>query len=528
MLRKIQNHLLLHHPLLWNTRIVTLLAVMIPLHILFFIAGYTHGAIDFTETDSRDIFDDTPVVVVFFSVLITVFVFIVWVVFYFRNNAFKAFYPKSNSSLYKEWLILVLACILNCSYCASFLYGTDFRQRNYLSEEEFSRRIDIISMASLFADGSFQHSADIYVTVNNESVQMYRDWFEFRGRKYELNSLINKNITEFSYSAGKRDSLNELRVKRWLVENRKDSVLWLMREFEKIVKSHDLKANVNPERWLSLTYNYPEFNDYITVGRIDHYEEGEVEEYHEYSEITDETVVTTEFVGKNAVIEGDGIDRTSNDVKIVKGRTYIYPKNYVPLKQLTEAYGTISKAWVRPVVDGTFVIIFVCLGIGISLVIFSFRVTSGRSWLIAVVAFGITAVITGILNIVLQEVTRHYDSPFRRNEEAVYLGFWLAIAILLFVYFFTRKSSKGRSDIALNILLWLSPFVLPTIGFMLLEYFEATAVYTNNVRISEANILEIWLKNDPIQFILFCMAAFIAFMYFFSVRIKKWRGLAED
>src|SRR5690606_17206851 len=103
MFKKIQNYLLIHHPLLWNIKIVPAFSVALLFHILFFLIGYVNDEINFSENSLYDYGLDTGIVV-FFSILITLLFFVMWFFYYMRNNAFKAFYPVSNKSLYSEWL----------------------------------------------------------------------------------------------------------------------------------------------------------------------------------------------------------------------------------------------------------------------------------------------------------------------------------------------------------------------------------------------------------------------------------------
>ena len=90
MLDKIQNNLLLTRPLLWNMRIVPVIAVTVALHIIFFITGYISGTIHFTDTSYWS-YDSGSAVMVFFAITLAILVTVIWLVFYFRNNAYKSF-----------------------------------------------------------------------------------------------------------------------------------------------------------------------------------------------------------------------------------------------------------------------------------------------------------------------------------------------------------------------------------------------------------------------------------------------------
>ncbi|MFT7352121.1 MAG: hypothetical protein ACI9XR_001891 [Flavobacterium sp.] len=103
MIKNIQNTLLIKQPLLWNTKIISITIFALAIHIIFFVIGFAQGGVDFTETNSNyssSIFNDS--IIVFFSVLVSILLFIFWLVNFFKNNALKSFYPKNNLSLFKE------------------------------------------------------------------------------------------------------------------------------------------------------------------------------------------------------------------------------------------------------------------------------------------------------------------------------------------------------------------------------------------------------------------------------------------
>lgn len=531
MFRKIQHQLLLRYPLLWNLRIVPLLAVGLLFNILFFTAGLIYGAIDFGPDNDSYYIDATPVIAIMLSIVLSALIIIIWLVFYLRNNAFKSFYPQGNTSLYKEWLLILLVFIMNCCYPLSFLYGEDVRGRGYFAEEELSHRLDVISMAALFADGGFQDDGEYYVEQNGETVLKQRNYITYRNKRYPLRSLFNRPTGNFSYQAGK-DSLNEIRVKNWLYENRKDSVLWLMREFDKIVKSHNAPTNVTPEKWLELVYDYPDFTNYITVGRVERYEAGEPMMAGEYS--ADTIAVEVPDMDDEAT-KWRNLDTISNNIRIIDSIMYVYPKYVVPLRQLEYAYADVSRSYTDPLADWGVMTACTCIALGISLLLFSFRVTSGRTWLISLVAFGVTALLIGILNFLMTRVTPS-GSFFRRNDEEAYFIWWIVIVIILLAYFFSKRQTKGKSGIILNVLLWLTPWVLPVLIFVSAEitgYFTWRRITNEELdywqlREVYKSPYEAFVDDNPGPIMAGCFVAFILFMYFFTKSIKRWKGVAES
>ena len=503
MFKNIQNYLLLNHPLLWNLRVIPATIIMVAIHLIFFGIGYDRGAVDFTKSSFDYDYDGTGAIIIFFGVIISILFFIGWIVFYLRNNAFKSFYPQSSNSIYAEWFIIAAICIFNCGYSGTFIYGKDVRARSYFNEQEFSRRIDIISMASVFVRGSYIDKAENFKLKDGKRIRVISTTYKFKGKDYKLTSLLNKNLRSFSYQYGVKDSLNELRVKNWLYNNRKDSVLWLMTEFDKIAKSHKLKCNVTPAKWLSLIYNYPDFTKFTVIGKIEGYRAGSYD-YDPDQEYSDDGV---------AVEWQQQSDTLMSDTKIINGMQYIYPKYYVPLQQLTNAYDTISASWENPDADMDLLIVFIYAGVLLSMFIFSYRVTSGRSWLIALVTVGITAIVVGGLTIAA-------------NAEKMFSVIWLLVIVALAIYFI-RKSivglHKGNSAIVLNSLLWVGVAFVP----LLYSFSKSVLSATRYDYIDSADPAYLWLKKYE-DIIMALNIIFVAvYMYFFTIAIKKWKGIAE-
>ncbi|TRW23403.1 hypothetical protein FMM05_14520 [Flavobacterium zepuense] len=519
MFNKIQNRLLLNHPLLWNTRIVTALIIATVINIIFFIGGYIYGAIDFTEYKSADYYvDETIAFVTFFSVILSLLLFIIWLVYYLRNNAYKYFYPKQKASLYKEWLLIFVICLINCLYTVSFLYGKEVRLKGYYTEAEALKRLDVISKASMFADNTWHFEADTIINEKN----IHREYFTYKGKKYLFRSLVNMETYSFSLQDHEQDSVNRVTVQQWLVANKKDSVNHVMQQLLQIAKEHNLKANLTPQQWLDNVYNYPDFNKYLVIGANDyapvHGYDYRYERNSDLNEDLSEYDLTLKY------------DAESNIVRIVDGKKEIDPKYYIPLDQLEYAYSKISEGWTNPPLQPEILIVVLYLSIGLSLIIFSFRVTSGRDWLIALVSFGVTAIITGVVSALITNV--FFRNVMLIDDEFFFLTIWVVIVLLLlcyFIYIAKKNASKGISAIIINHLLWLLPAVIPVIAAIV---FDISKEFNEQIPVDEGyvtiyNPVYLFLENYIMLIVALNILLVFAYMYFFTVSIKKWKGIAE-
>lgn len=517
MLKKTQNYLLLNHSLLWNIKFVPVFIITVLINIIFFVSGYIDGEIDFTRTEDYRYHSSVPEIVVFLSIILSAIVLILWIVFYIRNNAFKTFYQKKRISLFKEWLLIFILCIINCSYFICFMYAYELRAKHYYDKEELVRRLDIITKASIFTNSGYQRPAD--TIINNREKK--RKNFTYSGKTYQFGSLLNKTMETFSLQGDVKDSITIRKVRSWLVENRKDSIYNTLKAFDNLAKEHALKGNITTDQWMALVYDYPDFPNKMIVGE-NYYSPvyGYSSDRH-YDEYQDEYLFNEEK-----------IDLSMNLMKIEKKDTTYSPKYYVPQDQLNTAYSAMSKAWVNPDADAGVLGGLVYFAMGISVLLFSFRVTSGKSWLIAGVAGGIAVVITALICLTTSKLMRRWGTAFLLNDEYLFLVIWLVIVLVLLAYYFItlRRKAKSISAIILNVLIWLLPFVLPVVYSVLLEYAESLNTdYTD--KMGELTTIEhplyTWLHDHMGTMLYLNLIFVVVYMYFFTISIKKWKGLAE-
>ncbi|MFP9114502.1 hypothetical protein ACLI1A_11205 [Flavobacterium sp. RHBU_3] len=528
MLNKIQQKLLLKYPLLWNTRIVPVVLVSLIVHLLVFITGYAMGGVDFNSGRNKYLDDEIMGAVVFVSTIVALLILIAWLVFYFRNNRTKSFYPLGKNDLYKEWLIIAVICLLNCSYFLSYVTGINTHLKSYMSREEFEHDTEIIAISEIFTgeDNYDDRYYDTVVTIGEDVT--------YFGKKYSYYSLIHRGIQSFPHYSYKRDSIINRRVKLWFHENREDSVLNVMQEMEKIVKDHGMTMSVTPQEWLKLTYNSPEFIRFSYIDQRDKYAPlyGYENDYnnrynnfgrYDYSEnpIVAENIKTVKE--GDSLLISDGPDSTYvnlliNDVKYENGLPYVYPKKYVPHQKLRDAYEKISSAynyenayWIAWGAIAFFAVTLASL-------IFSFRVTSVSSWVIALISLAILAIISTITMILITEVLSVHDN----YTGVVYFGFWALLEVVMLINVTTvGAGSKKIKAIMLNASLWLLPWLLPCI--IMIAYLSERIM----VNYWEERKIDDFLNHNIVTVWGVCLIVYIVLMYLVTRSIKKWRGIAE-
>jgi len=548
MFKKTQNYLLLHHPLLWNTKFIPVIIITLIINILFFASGYFTGAVDFNNPHNLNEYRHYEPMVIFLNLIIGLLVIILWLTFYFRNNGFKSFYPKKNNSLYKEWLIILTVCLLNFSNTAIYEYAFDLRARNYYSKEEVIKRTNLLSSASIFVDGSFHHwnrfdrtqynelldslennnhryeykeyDEEVVVipeiepvpSVYDEGNELYnpeRDTVCYFENQYPITSLINKQNLKFSIQENIHDSINEWRVKTWMLNREKDSIKKLLDDFFVLVNEHNLKANITSKQWFDFVYKPNTYNAYQIVGD------------DEFNEINDERKSRNnkEYKTRND-LENNRLEKSENT-------PFVLAKYYVPLKRMENAYDRISGAYVSPITykDILGIIYFTFIT---SLVIFSFRVSSVKNWIISIISLGITGLISFIFSLIITYSLIEYHS---RIQPFTFITIW-AVILIAFLFYFSyinrQKTSKKLSGIVVNALLWILPFTLLMVYFYLEVYYDVTAIRDSyGDRVYERTGLEKFIYYNTTEIFYINLAVILLYMYPFTKLIKKWKGIAE-
>ena len=493
MLKDIQKKLLLKYPLIWNTKFVPMLIIGILFHVLYFGIGYLNGSIDFTGKH----YYESETSAVMFGVLIAILIIIVWLVNYFKNNSLKSFYKKSKNALFYEWFQIFIICFLLVSFFIPYSIGKQLHERSYFSKTEATKRCEAIALADLFIDGYFaQTEVDSTASILKDTIiageyqyarLFYKDSMIFQGKKYAQYSLLNRRSYDFSLISRKEDSLKVIEVKNWLINNQQEKVKELMDDYLKIVNEHKLKTNLKTNKWFKEVYNYPNFTNFSYIKP--YFEEYEAEKsYRSYDVVTAEP----QYGNQNK-----------------------YSNYFVQQDILKSSYDTISKAHTSVFIEFEAFLAFLCGGLGLSLLLFSFKVTTGKSWLIAVVCVGVLNILFGILTLFI-------------SSGVTYFYLVLITFVILKIYFasiYLQKKSIVFSRIVLNILLWSFPFMIPIVYGLIMDYyksFEYSIEYGYNS--PEYN----WLQENFVNMITINFIVCVIILFVMSRIIRNWKGIAEE
>ncbi|MES2544217.1 MAG: hypothetical protein V4548_04980 [Bacteroidota bacterium] len=493
MFKNIQKQLLLKHPLLWNTRFIPMIILGLFINLVYFFIGYADGTINFEERYGSDI-DFT---FFSFSFLISLIILILWLVAYLRNNSFKSFYPQSKNALFYEWIQTVVICTLLSMFYFTFDYGRELHKRNYMDEETAKKRCEIISKADFFIDAGFDDAEiDSTKSLFKDTIIdgtpkyrdiVYKDYVVIFGKKYSETALINRSINGFSFNTVDQNYLQKLAVRKILSENNTQEVKKIMQQYLIIVKEHGLQTNLSLDKWFEITYNYPEFSKYELIMQNSPLDKDRNYNNYYYEQEYEESIPV---IKKN------------------------YSKYFIERSTLSHNYEAIANAYTKPISIEPIILMFYFV-FGLSLLIFSFRVTSGKSWLIALVGLGIFNAIFGILS--------------AASKGILVYNIMMLISIIIFsIYFFSvnsSKSGKKYSMIVLNLILWLLGALIPLCYFIYLDLYKKSIVHLENYyHDSHYQFLK-----DTIPYMLgINIIVVLIAMFLISKQIRNWKGISEE
>ena len=509
MFKNFNHKFVYKYPLIWNTKIVPFLLLSLAIHVVFFFVGYQNAIVHSVQIHNYYNQESNATTINLFAILISVLVFIIWCVLYFRNNGFKAFYPKKNNSLFKEWMLILLFCITTFSYALSAIFGANVQTRSIMPQKLALERCETISKASLFLQGSFKEGNWIDSTVNGKIVRIERDSFAFEGKNYSLKSLLNKNIESFPFFDDKQDSLTRLKVQRLLKVNDKEAISKIFKNYFIIANEHQLKSNISAEKWMELVYDYPEFVNYKAIGNS----ERELEVKYDYAD------ADVDVNNENVMVR----DTISNIFKNVNGQSYVYSKYYVSQQSLSKFYTKVAASWQNSLLDFDFIMVVLYLSFSFSLMVFSFKITSARNWLIALIAMGVLQIVFGIGTVFFS-----YSLTF----PILCLIYFLSICVY-FSIIYIQKRGKRLSGIVLNQILWLLAGFLPMVYVIVMDLVKLYSGYyerydeKTRVLIEEFPKID-WFEEHSLLLLHFNLVIVIFMMFLFSRVIKKWRGISEE
>lgn len=442
MFKKIDKYLLENHPVVWNTKFVWMLIIGILYNLMFFGMGLISYHSPVELQDSQIFYRYFTSSYVWFGILSAILILILWLNHYFKHNAFKSLYPKSNFSLYKEFLIIFsIVCLIAGTYF-SFTKGFQVRVANVKTEKEILAAKDLYNRVAPFTlqvylqDNEYnpsqyaQSSRCLPLPIFDSLVNEDRLLRRFVANQYQ-NNRYWKDVDTANYKVY-RDSLAPL------INQNSEYDLLLLEHFpsrknwfpKPEYKTADLVVNNNYSEYeqtatietyvetttavdsvigsirynLKSIYNYCHlvYNDFDSLKNAEFYakqthnllknnQKDSIQKMMiDYLKLADDLEVGYRFKDKN------WIDYVYNppyyfvDYELQQSTRYnqsenrTYYKDYIHENGLRQAISNIDEAQ-----TGIFkfyeLLTWLYVALFISLLIFTFRMTSTRAWVVSIV-----------------------------------------------------------------------------------------------------------------------------------------------
>src|SRR5688572_1419910 len=259
MIKRINQYLLTHYPLIWNTRIIWVVSANIILHLLFFLSGFVSiSSMEFTRFSG--IWEVGGVSMLTFSILCSLLVLILWLIYYLRNNALKNHYRIDRWYLLKEFLIILIIVLSSISFFNSYNEGVRSKIRTITPMSEFRKELNIANHAMAYIP---QNKNDYFVLNNCENRKLHNLSGSFFVYTDTIETAINPNAylvkealkrpDAFSYKnycdipnnnfdyAG-YDNADQIAMIRnnWIDHLRKDSIRQMIVSFLDICKKYNV------------------------------------------------------------------------------------------------------------------------------------------------------------------------------------------------------------------------------------------------------------------------------------------------
>lgn len=509
-----------------------MLLILVGIHIFFGFIGYMSGSINFEDTyySSRDIFDDGYLFVC--TIFLSIFIFIGWLIFYMRSNALKNFYPKKTSQLYAEWLLILLIITGIALIPVSTTLGVITRSKTTVTLKEAKRALDIIEKARVLVPNgnnyyTYNSDNDVPIPIpKNKIIDLSGINLNLYDLEYDDNGKLNVkgyigpsllfysqyhyNYYDDEYNERKKEKKSDI-VKDWLRTEQRDKIYQIMVDFNELQQRHQLEITITPDQWLERVYNPPFYpidnSNIISDNKYNYY--SQYNRHYDYEKSSDSisVYVVTDYFG-DTIMTGD--DESTR--KFVETNTNTIP--YLQISELEAAYEHIANSHTNNEFLFDMLLIIFCISIGLSIFVFSYRVTGGKAWLIAFVSSGVIFFFIVFLGVLIADSSYSY-----KTGPMFVISFWLTMFAVLFVYLLYKvigSKAKGFSSAPMNIFLWLIPCIIPMFCYNLL-YLHQTLNEYHSFYMDEEKLI-FWFNIFVVIIAMYPIAAFV----------RKWKGIAEE
>jgi hypothetical protein len=503
MINKIDQRLLTKHPLIWNTRIIWILILNLVFHLFFYISGYVSVSAPVFKYYQNE-WSVGGAGAFSFSVLCSLLVMIVWLIYFLRNNAFKHFYRIGRWHLAAETAIIFIIIYSSITFIGTFNAGVRAKTRSITGIETFRNELNTANNAIAFIPQnrteyfylnncdhirkqiSYSETIDYFDTSNFN----YHDtnWVKIRAALARPDAFSYSNycgyfVSYFQYTG--RDTAETLASKRnrWIAEGRKDSIKAVLAAFFQICDKYGISYRLNADTLVTLVFAGTQ-NKPLNLIPSEEFYRDELNNVHPNPLYFNSFELRTAFSFIDDALPNEEFREERNNTRLVFG--------YVALS--------------------------------LTIFLLCYRRFSRKVFLIGIVGTIVWAIIVGLLTINAGTAT----------------GF-AVFCIILFLSFGTlgwagiqSNSSKTASGSCLTWHAFMAPFFVMLIMLIINDYYDSRPeIYVQyDLRadlMREKYPFSYWVSEHPMEILtvnLFLVLIYIAFV--FNKWTRKWQAMPEE
>lgn len=504
MFKKLNSKLLSQYPLLWNTKLLYVIPAAIVIHVLFYLGGF------FTPVELEDlyeywIYDESGTVV--FSVLISLLIIILWLVFYLRNNPFKSFYTVSRSYLFLEFLLISLVFFSTATFFLSYEQGlyhqTTITAKNVNLEEDINTlNLSKHFIAFEWREFSNENCCDSVIAYekrdsirrakqshNNNSSGYQRDVEPYYIEpRYNADDEVYNSYLFYCQNGMyqyedrfKNDILNKYELNaiatRWLKNSQKDSVKQLFNKLVVLCEKYGIHYQFYPEKQTNECFS----DSLFTVNRL--------------------------------------VGTYPNDYEENRStRSRVYHEQYIEISDIRTSLNRIDTVrtgfW-----NYEILLIWLYYSFAAAIVLFTFRLTRLKHWFIGIVGIGLWSIIVVLISILL-----------KLDKEILPLIFiiWLSVVIVGSNLILARIK-KQLAGIMYNWIFWVTPFIIPlTMAYTDIITNDSCYLYSQNYDEYWCDVNH-WIDGHLLLMFSVNILVMLLVIYFVFIPLaRKWQSNPEE
>lgn len=571
----------------WNTRLVWMGVTAIVIHILYLLWGYSHFS-DITLLhqeiygDYAIMFDGVQFVV---SLMISVVLLVVWMMYLFKNNALKSFYPQNGRNIFAafaQYVIILFLCIsFPVSYVAGYKIFLNTRFDKTVVKEETARlsgsrvfflekpsdyfisnRVYPAPFDTLVAVGAseiderypvirYEHNATQFYTY------MYQDFLydTFVSRQYDEHFpyFDKKEITRVIFGT---DSIRVFYADKFVdLSGTTDPYYALYNysgadaDYKWYYRYYDNEADYDN----GYASREPDTRPATSLAKAFRTQESAYNKYvYELLQRNDPVEIKALLTGTLAIfkkyhiatnLDADNWFRLVYNPPLFRVDSFIYERPYSADENYSSRYTSYlletSKAFytldnIRSFSGWSYVkdvlTVFFCVAMGLASLLLVYRVTGLKTLLFTVISMILISILVGLL--IFQIHNLYYDYSDDKGKGILVSLYIIAVVyagIALLPLLFLRSSRKIISGIALSITVLGFPYFVWLVMLLINTHQEIAVrrVYGESQDLYVHLQYTLLNRLAPVTVAAIIVAVTIAFMFLYTAVIKRWKGLPE-